>query len=458
MSRERREILVAGGGMAGLTAALHLVDAGLDVEVLEARDQAGGNVQTETVDGFQMEKGPHTFLASALGIFDLATRTGVQDRLVTPMSGARFIARSGRLHQAPTGPWSFITTGLLSWKAKLTLATEPFRLAKGDPSDSAATFFERRFGTEAARVIAGAFISGVYAGDPEQLSAAAAFPLFWGFEQEAGSMIRGALRYKRRQPKGPKRKGLYSFDRGLGVLSKAAVQALGGRVSTGERVVSVVPSPHGYMVHTDRGTREARAVVLATPPGDAARILHDTDPRLADLLGGIPMAPIAVVHLGFSRRCPDIPDGFGFLAPRGEGVRTLGVLFPSRLFPGRAPEGGDLLTAFVGGSTDPEALDLSDQDLVDLVQADLRHLTGHGETPDFTMVRRHPVAIPQMVHGHLERMAEVQERLGALPGMVLAGNYLHGVGLKDAVASGREAAQRLAELLRGGGAPREEVA
>jgi oxygen-dependent protoporphyrinogen oxidase len=92
---------------------------------------------------------------------------------------------------------------------------------------------------------------------------------------------------------------------------------------------------------------------------------------------------------------------------------------------------------------DPEALNLTDQQLASLLLEELHLLTGLTTTPCFVKIQRHPKAIPQFVHGHLEKMRNIFEKLKKLPGLYLAGNYLKGVGLKDAVASGFEAAYQI---------------
>lgn len=437
------DVVVIGGGSAGLAAAWRLVQAGLDTVVLEALDRPGGNVHTFEADGFRLEHGPHTLLASADDAFALASEVGADPHLTTtlPTSGDRFIVRDGRLHRAPTGPWSFLTSGLLSPWGKLQLATEPLRTGRGEPTDSAMDFFTRRFGAEAAKILAGAFISGVYAGDPEQLSAPAAFRLFWGFEQEHGGMIRGAIAHRRAGP--PRtREGLWSFAEGLGQLPRRAADALGDRVRLGTPAETLVRHDDGtWEIRTFTDSLRARHVVLATPPPQAAALLAPVDPELGHLMAGIPMGPVAVVHLGFRARQAAIPDGFGFLVPRGEGIRSLGVLFPSRLFTGRAPESGDLLAGFVGGALDPGALDLDDDALRGIVLGDLERLVGLATAPDLVRVRRYPQAIPQLIHGHLERVAALEDRSPG--GLVFAGNYLRGVGLKDAVTSGFRAARRV---------------
>jgi oxygen-dependent protoporphyrinogen oxidase len=447
------DAIVAGGGIAGLTCAWRLSAAGKKVLVLEADARAGGHVRTERVDGYRFEGGPHTFMGSADVVFALAAEVGLAGEIIPTMPAAkkRFIVRHGAIHAIPTGPVSFLTSKLLSLRGKLALAGEPLRTGRGDPSDTAQQFFERRFGPEAARVLAGAFISGVYAGDPARLSAPAAFPLFWRFEQESGGMIRGMVghlkrRRAEREERGetaPVRRGLFTFREGLGQLSAGVAAKLGRRVLTGAAVRAVRRAGGCYVVRTEAGEFTSPRLVLAVPPAEAGRLLGGLDSELGAQLGGIPMAPVALVHLGYSARARQVPDGFGFLAPRGEGVRSLGVLFPSRLFEGRAPEGGDLFAGFVGGVLDPTALDLDDEALLAVVRADLANLVGLETPPSFVKISRYPQAIPQLVLGHTDRMRKVGERLGRLPGVALAGNYLRGSGMKDAVISGFEAAARI---------------
>jgi oxygen-dependent protoporphyrinogen oxidase len=262
-------------------------------------------------------------------------------------------------------------------------------------------------------------------------------------------MIRGAVHHmleRRRERRAlgsaapPPRKGLWSLRGGIGTLGRAAARTLGTRLRAGCPVRSIDRDGDAWRVETEDGPERARHLVVAVPPGRAAALVGG---ELGTLLAGVRLAPLAVVHLGFERRLEEIEDAFGFLIPRGEGIRTLGVLFPGRMFEDRAG-GGDLLTGYVGGMLDPGALELADDELLSTVRADLEGLTGLDRDPDHVRVLRYPAAIPQLEHGHLARMRAVHAAIQDLPHLHLAGNYLRGVGLKDAVASGMAAAARVA--------------
>ena len=448
-SNDPVDVLVVGGGIAGLCAAYRLQQAGRQVLVLESRDVPGGHVRTEEVDGFRLEFGPHTVPAMAEDIFALAEDLGIMEEMTPtlPAAQARFIVRGGKLHRAPDRVRALLTTSLLSWRSKLNVLTEPLRRGRPALTDSAETFFTRRLGSEAARILAGAFISGIYAGESAHLSAPAAFPLAWSFERSSGSLLLGARRHFGQRTAKAKadgrvlRKGVFGARGGLGRLTEALTEALGTACLTGAPVESIQRDASGWHIEA-QGTRyHAHSVVVATPPHVGSALLQPVDPRLAATLGEVVMAPIAVVHLGYRDRQECVPDGFGFLVPPGEPHRCLGVLFPSRIFPDRAPEGGDLLAGFVGGVNAPELVDEPDDVLANLVGRELETLMGLTAKPDLIKVHRYPAAIPQLNLGHLERMADVDTHLANQPGLFLAGNYLSGVGVKDAVRSGNTAAE-----------------
>jgi len=184
-------------------------------------------------------------------------------------------------------------------------------------------------------------------------------------------------------------------------------------------------------------------LIVTTPPWHAASLLEDADSALATPLRSIPWAPVTAVALGF--RASELSgvnlDGFGFLVPAGQGVRVLGCLWSSSIFPGRAPEGRVLLRVLVGGARDPEAAAYPEDDLLDLMLRDLAATMGIDAPPEMVRIYRYPRAIPQYTLGHLERLRAMRDRLERLPGLLLHGNGYRGVALNDSLRLAGEIAE-----------------
>jgi oxygen-dependent protoporphyrinogen oxidase len=182
-------------------------------------------------------------------------------------------------------------------------------------------------------------------------------------------------------------------------------------------------------------------VVLAVPADVAARLLDAATGGRSRAFAEIPYAPVAVVALGYRREDVGHPlDGFGYLVPRKEGRRTLGCLFLSALFPGRAPAGHAALSAFVGGRTDPEIVTWEDDRIAAQVQAEVGQALGIWSEPVFRLVRRWPRAIPQYEVGHGRFVDLADEIEHDLPGLRIGGNFLSGVSVPDCIRNGMKLA------------------
>jgi oxygen-dependent protoporphyrinogen oxidase len=453
------EVVVIGGGIAGLTAAYKVHQAGHKVRVLEAQAFPGGNVRTIARDGFRMEIGPHSFMGSSEYVWRLTGELALEDMAEPARSSSRnrYIYRNGRLHPLPMGAWSFLKTPLLSWRAKVRVAMEPFIPGGAVEGETAWEFFCRRFGEEAATYIMSPFVSGIYAGDLKRLGARAAFAKFWQFEKDSGSMIRGAMRYMRQKRRRLERegiaprRGLFSFRGGLGLITDRLARTLDGRVQTGSRVESIRCSGGRILIKADGQQCCGDAAILAVPPQSAAAILAEAIPGIVDTLNRIPMAPVALVHWTSALPPGRFPSGFGFLMPRLYDLKVLGTIFASQLFSSRAPADKALFSSFFGGTQNPDAAELADDELEDLVGREherILHLpVGRPET---LQILRYRGAIPQLLPDHPERIAHVWKETGRLPGLYLAGNYLTGVGLEHAVESGFHAAERCLRFLHNG--------
>ena len=445
-------IVIIGAGISGLSGAWFLHKRGNEVCILESQDRVGGVIRSQKKENYLFERGPNSTLCQpgaktdALG--RLVDQLGLRQRLIeaAPEAQKRYIMRDGRLRPLPASPLKMFTNNFFSWSAKLRLLSEPF-IGRCPDEETIAQFVERRLGREFLDYAVGPFVSGVYAGDPQQLSAWAAVPKVQALERDYGSLVWGAIA-KGRLGGGPAGK-LVSFDRGMSVLPDTIAESLPqGSIETNCRIELLSHDTEGWRIRIAKPTGPmelvARHLVLAVPANKAAHLLQPLSPEIAGLLSSIPYAPIVSVALGYSRNKVQHPlDGFGFLNPRREGMRTLGGLFSSTLFPGRAPSEKALITAFMGGTTNPEAVNMDEDVLLQKVDADMAATLGAEAPPDMACLSRHQMAIPQYTLGHLERVARIKNLLEAFPGLHLRASWSEGISVTDCILNSEKLAARL---------------
>ena len=466
MDGGRPHVVVVGGGIAGLAAAYRLakLDPTVAVTLVEAEDRLGGKILTERIDGFVIEGGPDSFLAGKPRGVGLCEELGLGDRLQGTMPQGRraYVWSRGRLHELPEGLTGLVPTrlgpilrtGLLSSRGKVRLALDyvlpPARRAGDEPL---AAFVRRRLGREAYVRLVEPLMAGIYAGDGDRLSLAATFPQLRRAEREHGGLIRGVLAAQRGTAAGQTPGGRPAFvtlTAGLGELVDGLASALragDARIRTGEAMVGLrlpMPARHERFA-VKLGSEEvitADAVVLATPAPATADLVAELDPPLATELRSIPHASSAIVTLAYVRAgVPHRLDAHGYVVPRAERRPVLACTWTSAKWAGRAPEGTALLRVFVGRLGQEGVLAGSDDDLIALARAEIRSTIGVTSTPTLTRVHRWPNGMPQYTLGHLDRLAAMERRLAALPGLFLAGSGYRGVGLPDCIASGEAAAE-----------------
>ncbi|MDE3137147.1 MAG: protoporphyrinogen oxidase, partial [Acidobacteriota bacterium] len=327
--------------------------------------------------------------------------------------------------------------------------------------EALAEFVRRKFGGEMLDRLAGPFVSGIYAGDPERLGLSDAFPEIHRWEKEHGSVLRGAMRAtKTRRERGEARPGLAAMRRGNASLFDALASKLGGKLKLGAAVESVrlagSSNAPGFEVCV-RGVEgeeahAAECVVMATPTDAAAKMLRVVAPRMAELLGRVEYAPVAVVGAGYRREQVRNPlDGFGFLMARSEKSKTLGTVWMSSLFPRRAPEGAVNLASFIGGATDQATTEMPPDEIAGIVERELAPILGISGEPVERMVWVHRRALPQYNVGHRRLVDEIRGEEARVPGLFLVGNYLDGPSTGACVDLAFRTAERALKAFEAGG-------
>jgi oxygen-dependent protoporphyrinogen oxidase len=457
-------VAIVGAGVAGLTAAYHLKRRGFRVVVYEATDRAGGVVRTERREGYLAELGPNSLTAGRGRVGEVLSQLGLEASRVEAQREARkrYIVRKSKLVPLPTTPSQLLTTRLLSNGAKLAIFGEPLVDPGDSPmEESVATFVRRRFNQEVLDYVANPFVAGIFAGDPEQLSARHALPRLHDLEHTHGSVVKALgqmMRAGGEKAGPPGAPSLMSFAGGLQEIPDALTRELRSEVRFKAPVIQLRRAPRGWTVNAAYQASELYDGVIYAAPAhcaDDVDLAFEGGDRLKTLTS-ITHPPVAVLVLGFRRE--DVAhklDGFGLLVPDVERRNLLGVIFSSTVFPGRAPDGHVLLTAFVGGVRNP---DLANADLVTLtarVMDDLRLLLGVRGEPTFRAFQLWPKAIPQytLSYGRFKDIMDEAERRN--PGLGLTGSYRDGVALGDVISAADQTAERIAGQV--GASERTEV-
>ncbi len=464
---DSKQAVVIGGGISGLACAHQLCRRGLRVTLLEASDHPGGLIGSVQKDGFLFESGPQSFQGTET-LLQLIRELGIESELVKADPKApRYVLRDGKLVKIPMSPQAILATSLLGLASRWKVVSEPFRTTRPPgEEESVAKFVRRKFGHEILEYLVSPFVSGVYAGDPEKLSLRAAFPTLEEWEREYGSVLRGAMKSRGGRPKVKKTAGgppMCSFRQGNATLARAIAASLGDRFQSGARVESIRPcdtagkgvSEVQFTRNGRRDTIVAHAVVIATPATAAAHLVESVAPSLSPRLAGIAYAPVAVVGLGYHAKQIGQPiDGFGVLIPRAEQIRTLGIVWNSSLFPGRAGTGRVALTGIIGGATDPAVVGEPDDTIASIVQFDCRDVLDITGAPVTSCVWKHFKALPQYNLGHSHVVKAIREGERSTPGLFFAGNYLSGPSIGKCVEEAFATADAAAAYLQNGTAGR----
>lgn len=441
-------VVIVGGGIAGLSAAYELNKRGISHTLIEKRPRLGGVIETRTLDGCTVEAGPDSFLAAKPEALSLIKELGMENEVIGSNDHIRttYIVRRGKLVPLPEGvmmivpsrAWPVIKSPLLSWGTKLRMGLELFRKPARLPDRSVADFVTDHFGRETLDYLAEPLLSGVYGGDPRQLSVASVLPRFAEMEARSGSLCMAVLKAPRHSGGGALFRTLRSGLGGLVEKLSAFATVRHGEVKTVER------QSEGFRVKVDDDWIQASHLILACPAYAAGALIQDMDPPLSSLLARIPYSSSVTLSLTYRNSEFDGKRaGFGFLVPQVERKRLAACTFVGTKFSHRTPDDLVLLRCFFGGIGDESILDQADEALVRIAREELQLFLGLTATPLGSTVARWRRSMAQYTVGHGARWEKIQSRVAAIPGLHLAGNGYTGIGIPDCIRMGRQAAAKI---------------
>lgn len=443
-----KNIAIIGAGITGLSAAFYAKKNGNEVTVFEKDSRVGGVIRTFRKNGFIYETGPSTSVVSLPEVVELFEDLKIGNLLeeAPSIAGNRYILKKGSLHALPSGPLSGLSTPLFSFRDKFGILLEPFRKRGEDPNETLSSLVRRRLGESILDYAVDPFVSGVYAGNPDQMIPKYALPKLYNLEQNYGSFIRGSIQ-KMKQPKSERdkkaTKKTFSVKGGLEVLVRHLEQAIGKENFVMGESPTVVPENGSYKVRT--GEREFgpfERIIYTAGASHVFEVFPFAEENFPDA-GKVLYAKVAELAIGFNK-WEGVPlDGFGALMPSKEKRDILGILYMSSLFKDRSPEGGALLAVFVGGLRHPEFHDMPDDALKEMVGKDVQKILRIPDfKPDLFEISRHEEAIPQYDLKTPGRKAAYSAIEKAYPGILMGGNGIDGIGMSARIAQGRALAER----------------
>ncbi|AIM17374.1 protoporphyrinogen oxidase [Bacillus sp. X1(2014)] len=470
MAEEKQKVVIIGGGIAGLTSAFYLQkkikenQLSIDIQLIEASHRLGGKLQTVRRDGFTIERGPDSFLARKTSMIRLAKEVGMDDQLVHNSTGKSYVLVNNKLHPMPGGSimgipteiGPFITTGLFSIPGKLRAAAD-FLLPRSEAGKDQALgqFFRRRLGNEVVENLIEPLLSGIYAGDIDQLSLMSTFPQFYEVEQKYRSLIIGMKKSTPNQAKQPVQnkptKGAFlTFKTGLQSFAEAIEAKLDPHsILKGHKVEKITRMNSQYRIFLNNGEEMTADCVIAATPHQITQSMF-SDYRFFDPLKTVPSTSVATVAMAFPKEAikNDI-EGTGFVVSRNSDYSITACTWTHKKWAHSTPEGKVLLRCYVGRAGDETIVDLSDDQINKIVLDDLKKTMDITMNPDFSIISRWKNAMPQYTVGHKQRLATILEKMKQeLPGVFLAGASYGGVGVPDCIDQGEAAVKGVLEYLK----------
>ncbi len=432
-----RNIAIIGAGLTGLSIGHELKKLGINFTIFEQSDRVGGAIKTEKKNGFIFETGPSTGLMGSPELAELIEDLKCTVNIADKKAKFRWIWMKKGWKTIPNGLISGINTPLFSFPDKLKLLTEPFRKPGNNPDETLANMVCRRMGKSFLNYAVDPFISGIYAGDPEKLITKYAFPKLYNLEQKYGSFIGGSIK-KAKEPKTEYEKkatrDTFSFKNGLSDLTSKLESELSNNIILNAKNISVSQENNEYNLSYNNTKLIFSNIISTVGAQCLPKIFPFFPEKEMHNITNIEYSKVVQVSVGFSKWEGISLKAFGGLVPFIEKRNILGALFLSSFLDNRAPKDGALMSVFLGGIRNPEVIEKSDNEILDILEAEICSMFKLKQwNPSLLEIRRHLNAIPQYDINSETKINAINTLENKYKGIIIAGNIRDGISMSDRV-------------------------
>lgn len=460
-----RKFTIVGGGITGLTAAFYAeryLPEDVSITLLEASDRLGGKIDTFETGEFAVERGPDSYVFRKTAMTDLIQDVGLGDELVRNGVGQAYVLHHDGLHPIPKQTVmgipldvdAFAETTLLSEEEHNELRTMllyPPELEIPESDVSLGLYLRERVGNPIVDRLIEPLLSGIYAGDIDQMSALSTFPQFIEGEKKYGNLYEG-MRHLRPEQRvaevGAKKVGQFaSLKRGLKSLTDRIEERLERtEIILNCSVEQVFQTEDGYRLLTTRGEIDSDHLVLTVPPRLIRQFLPKVD---SGFLADMKPHATATCSLIFKEEDIELPfKGTGFVTSQEADVTITACTFIDQKWPHAVPEGYHVLRVFLGRPDADEIVEASDEKIVETALSDLRGLMKIKRDPMRSVVSRLRDGLPPYAVFHADRVKALRAEMHRVyPGVILAGIAYDGIGMPDCIKSVREQVKEVCDNL-----------
>ncbi len=448
------DVVIVGAGLTGLTMAFYLTKYGAKVAVLEKENKCGGVINTVRKDGFIYEVGPNTGSIGSPELVELFD--DLQDKMkvevANPKAKYRWIWKHGKWRALPSGLLSAINTPLFTLKDKFRILGEPFRKPGTDRNETIADLVRRRLGKSFLDYAVDPFISGIYSGDAEKLITRFAMPKLYNLEQNYGSFIRGAIKKSKESKTAIEKrvsKEVFSVEGGLSNFAKALEESIGKEsIFTACNNIQIDKNGDKYTAkYTDaKGeSQEVNSKLVVSTIGSygVKNLFSFLSESERKAVTDLEYAKIVQVLICYKNWQGKHLNAFGGLMPSKEKRNSLGFLFTSSLFKNRAPEGGAVISIFMGGTKNPGMIEKTNEEIEAVALKEIEETLGMKKKPDIMQIAKYQRAIAQYDIRSEKRLEAIVNVQNKYPGLYIAGNLRDGVGMSDRVKQARNIAEEI---------------